>query len=487
MTNKDLIESMEMNPWLVDEVKEFRYTHSEIELRKDFANEAEMTKDLDWEDYVTWRSIIDAMNYNPFLKVPRVSMDLPEPVKEWLYWNNVDIVFDLVQMSYEELRAISGTDKTKYEQVTRFLSDNKFKLRHCPHRTYKIASYCFTIDGCPATLDRWRINPSGNVHTFNPNRPSLYPEWFDEHYRLFCHIKDEEKYCKKIIPVGAGVQDKMPQEFHELQNTLKDVWHSYYEVCIKFRLAPIDQIYHIPNNDKELRATPLYRFIELKKDALRAVISAFELTSLICCLSTHKYINEESDERKLNITELERDQDLQLLMTHFVAMRIDFDNLVWYLSMFFKCSQHPCNDWPINPWIQEAIAEYRTIYSDEQIRDQYAKSCETKRVKTWVDFVSNQALQRKLDDNPFLLTYIKETDLDNSIKNCLEHYHIPTIANLIQFTDTELESLFDGNKDKVTQIDNYLKEHGLHLYHSDRLTYKLSKKIRQLLEQSKKD
>ena len=487
MKNKDLIESMEMNPWLVDEVKEFRYTHSEIELRKDFAKEAEMTKDLDWENYVTWRSIIDAMNYNPFLKVHRVSMDLPEPVKEWLYWNNVDIVFDLVQMSDEELRAISGTDKTYYEQVARFLSDNKITLRHCAQRTFKIASCCFTLNGCPATLDRWIIKPYGNVHTFNPNRPSLYPEWFDRHYRLYCHVTDEEKYCKKIIPVGAGVPNEMPQEFHELQNTLNDVWNSYYEVCIKHHISPIDRIYRIPENDKELRKTPLYRFIELKKDAFRAAISAFEQTMLICRLSTHKYINEESDEQKLNITELEMDTELQLLMIRLVAMRIDFDNLVWYLRECFGFLQHPCNDYHINPWLQEAISEYRTVYSDEQLRDQYAKSCETKRVKTWIDFVANQALQKKIDDNPFLLTCIEDTDLDKSIKKSLSEFKIPTIANLLQFTDMELEKLFDGNKDTVSQIDEYLKKHGLYLYHSDFLTYKLAKKIRQLLEQSKKD
>ena len=96
-------------------------------------------------------------------------------------------------------------------------------------------------------------------------------------------------------------------------------------------------------------------------------------------------------------------------------------------------------------------------------------------------------LRRKLDENPALLTLIEDTSLDESIKRSLIEFHIPTLANLIQFTDTELESLFDGNKDKVALIDNYLKEQGLHLYHSDRLTYKLSRKIRQLLDQSKKD
>ena len=487
MTNKDLIESKEMNPWLVDEVKEFRYTHSEIDLRDDFAEQAETTKNLNWEDYVTWRTLVDAMNYNPFLKVHRVSMELPEKVKEWLYWNNVDCVVDLIQMSDEELRAISGLNKDYYGMITRFLSDNNIKLRHCDQRTYKISSACFTLSGCPATLDRWMIKPPGNVRTFNPSRPTLYPEWFDEYYKLYSHIKDEEKYCKKIIPVGAGVQDTIPQEFHELQNTLNDVWQSYYDVCMNHFLYPIDPVYRIPANDKELKKTPLYRFIELKKDALRAVISAFEQTSLNCSLSSLKYLVEESDEHRLDITEQEKDLDMQLLMTRYVAMRIDFDNLVWYLSMFFHCSQSPCSDWPVNPWVQEAIAEYRTVYSEEELRAQYDKSCESMRVKTWIGFVSDQAVQRKLEENPALLTLIEDTSLDESIKRSLIEFHIPTLANLIQFTDKELEMLFDGDKDKVTLIDNYLKEQGLHLYHSDLLTCKLSRKIRQMLDQSKKD
>ena len=487
MTNKDLIESKEMNPWLVDEVKEFRYTHSKIELRKEFAEQAEMAKDLDWENFVIWRTLVDAMNYNPFLKEPRVSMELSEQVKEWLYWNNVDRVLDLVQMSDEELRAISATNKTYYEQVTRFLSDNNITLRHCAQRTYKISSNCLTLRECPATLDKWMISPPGNVHTFNKTRPSLYPEWFDEHYKIYCHTKDEEKHCKKIIPLGAGVQNNLAQEFYEFKKTLNEVWQSYYQICIKYHFHPIDPSYHIPIDDKELKAMPLNGFIELKKDAFRAAISAYEQTSLVCNLSSHKYIVETSDERRLDLSEVEKDDEIQLMMISLVAMRIDFENIVWYLDMCFRFNQSPCNDWPINPWLQEAIREYRSIYSDKQLRSQYDKSCETKRVKTWIGFVSDQALQRKLDENPALLTLIEDTSLDESIKRSLIEFHIPTLANLIQFTDTELESLFDGKKDKVTQIDNYLKEHGLHLYHSDRLTYKLSRKIRQLLDQSKKD
>ena len=279
----------------------------------------------------------------------------------------------------------------------------------------------------------------------------------------------------------------MAQEFYEFKKTLNEVWQSYYQICIKYHFHPIDPSYHIPIDDKELKAMPLNGFIELKKDAFRAAISAYEQTSLVCNLSSHKYIVETSDERRLDLSEVEKDDEIQLMMISLVAMRIDFENIVWYLDMCFRFNQSPCNDWPINPWLQEAIREYRSIYSDKQLRSQYDKSCETKRVKTWIGFVSNQALQRKLDENPALLTLIEDTSLDESIKRSLIEYHIPTLANLIQFTDTELESLFDGNKDKVALIDNYLKEQGLHLYHSDRLTYKLSRKIRQLLDQSKKD
>ena len=475
-----------MNTWLVEVVRKFSGKHSKTELRNDFAEQSEKTQDLNWEDYVIWRSLIEAINDNPFLKVHRTIMDVPERVREWLYWNNVDRVLDLVQMSDEELRAISGDDNTYYEQVTLFLTDNSVKLHHCPQRTYKIASGCFTLKECPATLDKWMIKPYGNVHTFNVTRPSLYPEWFNEYYRLYCHTGDEEKCFKKIIPVGAGEQNTIAPEYRELLKTLKEVQDHYINVCNKHNIKPIDPS-RIPQNDKELRLTPLYRFIELKKDAFRAAVSVFEQTSLICSLSTHKYIHEENYEKKLDITLSEKDEALQLLMTSLVAMIIDFENLVSYLLYDFKTNPNPCNDWPINPWLQETIMEYRSVFSDEQLRSQYDKSCETKRVKTWIAFVSNQALQKKLDDNPALLTSIEDTSLDESVKKDLIEYNIPTLANLLQFTDKELELLFDGDKGKVKLIDNYLKKQGLHLYHSDLLTYKLSKKIRQLLDQSHKD
>ena len=486
MTEKDRMESKEMNPWLVDEVKEFRCKHSETELQNDFAEQSEKVQDLNWEDYINWRSLIDAINNNPFLKVHRIFMDVPESVREWLYWNNVDRVLDLVQISDEELRAISGDDKTYYEQVTLFLADNNIELRHCSQRTYKIASGCFTLKECPATLDKWMIKPHGNVHTFNVTRPSLFSEWFNEYYRLYCHTGDEEKCCKKIIPVGAGEQSTIAPEYRELLKTLKEVRDHYINVCNKHNIKPIDPSHRIPQNDKELRSTPLYRFIELKKDAFRAAVSVFEQTSLICSLSTHKYIQEENYEKKLDITLSEKDEALQLLMTSLVAMIIDFENLVSYLLYDFKTNPNPCNDWPINPWLQKAIMEYRSIYSDEQLRSQYDNSCKTKRVKTWIAFVSDQALQRKIDDNPSLLTYIKDTSLDESIKKSLIRFKIPTLANLLQFTDNELELLFDGDKNKVRLIDKYLKKNGLHLYHSNLLTYKLSGKIRQLLDQSEK-
>ena len=487
MIKKDLSEIMEMNPWLLNEVKEFRCKHSETELQNDFAEQSEKTKDLNWEDYVIWQSLIDAINRNPLLKVHRVCLDVSEQVKEWLYWNNVDRVLDLVQMSDEELRAISGDDKTCYEQVTRFLTDNNCELHHCSQRTYKIASGCFTIKECPATLEKWMIKPYGNVHSFNVTRPSLYPEWFNEYYRLYCHTGDEEKYCKKIIPVGSGEQSTIAPEYRELLKTLKEVWDNYIDVCNKHNIKPIYTSHRIPQNDKELRSAPLYLFIELKKDAIRAAVSVFEQTSLTCSLSTHKYIHEENYEKRLDITLSEKDEALQLLMTSLVAMNIDFENLVSYLVLDFKTNPNPCNDWPINPWLQEAIKEYRRVYSDEQLRSQYDKSCETKRVKTWISFVSNQALQKKLDDNPALLTSIEDTGLDESVKKDLIEFNIPTLAHLLQFTDKELEMLFDGHKGKVILIDNYLKKQGFHLYHSNRLTYKLNRKIRQLLDQSNKD
>ena len=480
-------EIMEMNPWLLNEVKEFRCKHSETELQNDFAEQSEKTKDLNWEDYVIWQSLIDAINRNPFLKVHRVCLDVSEQVKEWLYWNNVDRVLDLVQMSDEELRAISGDGKTYYEQITRFLTDNNCELHHCSRRTYKIASGCFTLKDCPATLEKWMIKPYGNVHTFNVTRPSLCPEWFDKYYRLYCHTGDEEKYCKKIIPVGSGEQSTIAQEYRELLKTLKEVWDNYIDVCNKHNIKPIYTSHRIPQNDKELRSAPLYLFIELKKDAIRAAVSVFEQTSLTCSLSTHKYIHEENYEKRLDITLSEKDEALQLLMTSLVAMIIDFENLVSYLLYDFKTNPNPCNDWPINPWLQEAIKEYRRVYSDEQLRSQYDKSCETKRVKTWISFVSNQALQKKLDDNPALLTSIEDTGLDESVKKDLIEFNIPTLAHLLQFTDKELEMLFDGHKGKVILIDNYLKKQGFHLYHSNCLTYKLNRKIRQLLDQSNKD
>lgn len=459
-----------MNPWLEDEVKEFRYTHSEFELSNEFAELSDKTNHLDWEDYLTWRTLIDAINYNPFLKLHRTCMDVSKQVKEWLYWNNVDRVLDLVQMSDEELRVISGENKTFYKQVTRFLKKNNIKLRHCPHRTYKISSCCSLLSEQPEKLEKCMINPPGTVHVFNASRPTVSPEWFDEFYRRYEHIQDEEKYCK-LTPMTVGITSYI-SEMEEFSKTMTELWDAYRIFCGKHDITPRMAEFSVPMTYKEYSVFPLYRFIELKKDVLRALIDALEQAGIMCHSPLLEYF-EANDEGKLVFSEKEKDESLQLLLVQHVAMRIDYDNIIWFLKNYFRIKDKPCTEWPANPWLYDTVMDFRSNKSDEKLLELYKTECNLRPKKRWIDFILEKAIAQAIDKNSILIAPIEEKDFDNDVKKKLQLAEIKTLGDLVQLTDHDFDILFDGNRFKKEQIVRYLKKQGLRLYHSDLLTYKV--------------
>ena len=125
-----LPDNIEMNPWLEDKVQEFHAFCSDDELQKDYHKLYGHTKYLGWNDYLIWKTLKEAVEEDSFLAVHRYEMDLTRDVKKWLYRNNVDRVLDLIQMTDEELRAITVGNDDYYKQITQFLSYNRFPLRH---------------------------------------------------------------------------------------------------------------------------------------------------------------------------------------------------------------------------------------------------------------------------------------------------------------------------------------------------------------------
>lgn len=472
VTRQTQLDIAKMNPWLEEKVRAFHAAQSNDELSKDYYKLYGKTKYLGWKEYLMWRALKDAINQDPFLAVHRYNMDLDYNLKKWLYWNNVDRVVDLIQMTDEELRAITKEQTDYYDHITSYLSYHGYTLLHGSERTFKISSNSSLQAEYATKLDKWIIKAPGNINTFNLSRPTSYPEWVDEYYKRYEYAKEEKILSRKLVPVTVGLmRDEMPSDFTDYFISLKDLLEAHHAILDKYNIKPVFQTVKIPESFQDLKTFPLDDFITLEKDAISTFVSDLEQLSIMHSCSLEEYFNA-NNEDKVDVCEKETNKELQLLMVQHITMRMDYRSLILYFELCFKIKDKPWNEWPFNPWLQEIIMEYRTPFTDAELHDQYREFCENRRRKKWMDFITEQALVKKIRDYPVLLTTIDEMELDDAIKRTLKIYNINNLFQLIQFTDFEVNHMFYYDKFKREEIASSLEKQGFHLYHSDTFTYK---------------
>ena len=461
-----------MNPWLVDRIRILHAILTDDELQSLYNEMYGDTKEIGWNDFICLMAIRYSLTPYPFLTLHRVDMELPQDVREWLYWNNVDTALDLVQISDEELRIIATGYDGYYDIITKYLAAHEVTLLHSDKRTFKVSGFSI-LSKCPAKLVKWKIRNPGTTHVFNPARPTVLPEWFDEFYRRYEFIKDEDKYCKRLVPLWAGIQKKDISEIDEFFKSLREVWKAYRKLCDKCHITPRLQQYSIPENSQELDNFPLNRFIDLKKDALRAIIDFFDQTGVLFYCPLGEYIEQTDHYKELDIADLEKDEELKSFMFMHVSMQIDFDNIVWYMNLFFNFKNRPIPEWPYNPWLREKVLEYRSSFSDADLHSQYDRYMDSHPVATWMDFMFQAALGHAVSKNPALLTPLEQMDIERDVREELWLTDVRVLGDLVQLTKEELNLLFDDNPSKISQIDRCLKKHGLHIYTSNLLTCKI--------------
>jgi len=461
-----------MNPWLEEKVKALRASHNDHELHLHYMSMSDENNSLSWEDYIINMALINAIDADSFLTVHRNNLDIPWYVKKWLYRNNVDRVLDLVQITDEELRAISVGENDYYDKIKDFLSYYGCSLRHCPNRTYKVSSSGPLLAERSGKLDKWMINTPGTVFRFNSSRPTTYPEWIDEFYRRYEFTNHEDEVCKPLVPVWGLIQEERIQEFEEFFNDLSEIRKSFENICDRSNIIPVTAEHKIPRKLEDLKNAPLSHLIELKKDALRLIICVLEHLNMLFEYPIKEYI-EAGDEGKLMLIENEKDIELRQLLTLHVTLRIDFDNLIWFLRFDKIKRNKPCKEWPINPWMEEKILEYRKQFTEDELNGQYRDLCEYSPSKSRIEFLTQKAFDRAIESNPALRTPIDEMDLDEDIKSDLKKNDVGVLVDLVQLTDLELNTIFQYRNYKIEQISQYLESQGLHLYHSDFITYKI--------------
>lgn len=132
------------------------------------------------------------------------------------------------------------------------------------------------------------------------------------------------------------------------------------------------------------------------------------------------------------------------------------------------------NTTPINPWAAEVIKRYRQRHTIEEIREEYRKSVGIYAHKRWDDYLGETAIEEEMQLNPFLATWRKDMALPAATREMLNAFLVTTVADLVQFTVEELESLFEDSPSHIGLIMKYLEDNGIQLFHYDVFTYKVA-------------
>ena len=214
----------------------------------------------------------------------------------------------------------------------------------------------------------------------------------------------------------------------------------------------------------------------MKRDYVKALVHILELTDLLKHYTPAQFFKA-TDEQKLNIAERESKNDsFQLLLITYVELRIDFENLLWYIQSLAKkpakvldMSEKPD---PINPWLAERIMEYRHDHKEEYIRKCYVSYLDEDPDSSWADFLAVAALKYKISRDPFLMTRRKDFGFSDHLTDVMNILGVDIYANLLQFTVEEIQEFCDQEGEDIAPISAFVHEHGHHLYHYEGYTLK---------------
>ena len=117
----------------------------------------------------------------------------------------------------------------------------------------------------------------------------------------------------------------------------------------------------------------------------------------------------------------------------------------------------------INVWLQRQISNFRILHTSAELRKDYKLMTEKNNSLLWEDYMAAKALSELAENRPFLKTSVWDFDLPETCKECLYKLYIDTAADLMQFSQKELEYFSKTLEINVEEIKNYLINNGFRL------------------------
>lgn len=468
---------MNINPWLAEKVQVYRNQNKDSVLRADYEFSVQSGSKMSWDQHLTVRSLQSALKWDSFLQTIRWKMDLPEEIIFALYRCHVDCVADLVQLSEEEFEECARLHKFETEPVKKYLKKHGYKLLSCNERTYKVQSLLVLPTLTTIEYKTWMLKPPGAEAEFDLNRPLSGGWWVDNCYSRYEYTAGEEKLRSEMQGFKPALTGDLPNDYKEFFTAARTFYECYDKICEQEGIIRFHSLWsNLPEKSKDLATFNNDVLLFMKRNYVKALVHILELTDLLKHYTPAQFFKA-TDEQKLNIAERESKNDsFQLLLITYVELRIDFENLLWYIQSLAKkpakvldMSEKPD---PINPWLAERIMEYRHDHKEEYIRKCYVSYLDEDPDSSWADFLAVAALKYKISRDPFLMTRRKDFGFSDHLTDVMNILGVDIYANLLQFTVEEIQEFCDQEGEDIAPISAFVHEHGHHLYHYEGYTLK---------------
>lgn len=468
---------MNINPWLAEKVQVYRNQNKDSVLRADYEFSVQSGSKMSWDQHLTVRALQSALKWDSFLQTIRWKMDLPEEIIFALYRCHVDCVADLVQLSEEEFEECARLHKFETEPVKKYLKKHGYKLLSCNERTYKVQSLLVLPTLTTIEYKTWMLKPPGAEAEFDLNRPLSGGWWVDNCYSRYEYTAGEEKLRSEMQGLKPALTGDLPNDYKEFFTAARTFYECYDKICEQEGIIRFHSLRsNLPEKSKDLATFNNDVLLFMKRDYVKALVHILELTDLLKHYTPAQFFKA-TDEQKLNIAERESKNDsFQLLLITYVELRIDFENLLWYIQSLAKkpakvldMSEKPD---PINPWLAERIMEYRHDHKEEYIRKCYVSYLDEDPDSSWADFLAVAALKYKISRDPFLMTRRKDFGFSDHLTDVMNILGVDIYANLLQFTVEEIQEFCDQEGEDIAPISAFVHEHGHHLYHYEGYTLK---------------
>lgn len=468
---------MNINPWLAEKVQVYRNQNKDSVLRADYEFSVQSGSKMSWDQHLTVRALQSALKWDSFLQTIRWKMDLPEEIIFALYRCHVDCVADLVQLSEEEFEECARLHKFETEPVKKYLKKHGYKLLSCNERTYKVQSLLVLPTLTTIEYKTWMLKPPGAEAEFDLNRPLSGGWWVDNCYSRYEYTAGEEKLRSEMQGFKPALTGDLPNDYKEFFTAARTFYECYDKICEQEGIIRFHSLWsNLPEKSKDLATFNNDVLLFMKRDYVKALVHILELTDLLKHYTPAQFFKA-TDEQKLNIAERESKNDsFQLLLITYVELRIDFENLLWYIQSLAKkpakvldMSEKPD---PINPWLAERIMEYRHDHKEEYIRKCYVSYLDEDPDSSWADFLAVAALKYKISRDPFLMTRRKDFGFSDHLTDVMNILGVDIYANLLQFTVEEIQEFCDQEGEDIAPISAFVHEHGHHLYHYEGYTLK---------------